>query len=385
MVNHQPAAHVDSSTVFVYTQIPLNHLVFVHTGDIFKASYEISLFITDEDEKVVATDIWSEEVTREDYAVTRKSDEFHHSRTRLSLVPGEYKIVAHLVDLDNRERLTVRKPVKIEAYDREKIVIGIPLLLAPDSLGMFDPVNTFPIVDGRISNDIDSFSVLLTIRSPAEESKIAALKYRLYGEDEVLFKDSTSLTLQPGLTSHLINIPTEGMFAREYDIAINLNSEGDTVSHSLKVLVDWIGFSRSIGDIKEAVEQSRYVANRKQLAMMRDAKGESKREAFLEFWKSLDPTPETPRNELMDEYYMRVAYSNRQFETYQNGWESDRGMVYIIYGRPDDLESHPGSGNQRSYQIWTYYENNLRFVFEDANRFDDYRLVTPLYPAGVRR
>jgi len=373
--------------IFVYTQIPLNRLVFVHTGDIFKASYEISLFIMDEDEKVVATDIWNEELTREEFAVTRQSDEFHYSRARLSLVPGEYKIIAHLGDLDNRDRLTVRKPVNVEDYDSEKIVIGNPVLLAGDALDLSDPGNAFPIVDGRISNNIDSFSVLLTIRSPAEESKIATLKYRLYGEDadEVLFKDSTSLTLQPGLTTHLIHIPTGGMFAREYDLAINLDSEGETASQSLKVLVDWIGFSRSIGDIKEAVEQSRYVANRKQLAVMREAKGESKREAFLEFWKSLDPTPETPRNELMDEYYMRVAYSNRQFETYQHGWESDRGMVYIIYGRPDDLEYHPGTGNRRSYQIWTYFENNLRFVFEDANRFDDYRLVTPLYPAGVHR
>ncbi|MCK4723767.1 MAG: GWxTD domain-containing protein, partial [Dehalococcoidia bacterium] len=64
------------------------------------------------------------------------------------------------------------------------------------------------------------------------------------------------------------------------------------------------------------------------------------------------------------------------------GWESDMGMVYIIYGQPDDIERHPFDIDRKPYQIWFYYSKGWRFVFMDVNMLGDYRLVTPLYPSG---
>ncbi|MFC1548292.1 GWxTD domain-containing protein, partial [Candidatus Neomarinimicrobiota bacterium] len=85
-------------------------------------------------------------------------------------------------------------------------------------------------------------------------------------------------------------------------------------------------------------------------------------------------------NEVMDEYYRRVAYSDTHFKSYQAGWETDLGMVYIIYGPPDDIERYPFELDSKPYQIWYYYEQHWRFVFVDQNMFGDYRLITPLYP-----
>ena len=93
----------------------------------------------------------------------------------------------------------------------------------------------------------------------------------------------------------------------------------------------------------------------------------------------MDPSPGTEENELMDEYYRRVDFSNANFGTMQQGWQSDRGMVYIILGAPNDIERHPFESDGKPYEIWTYYRINRDFIFVDTTGFGDYRLVSPFW------
>jgi hypothetical protein len=55
------------------------------------------------------------------------------------------------------------------------------------------------------------------------------------------------------------------------------------------------------------------------------------------------------------------------------------GMVYIIFGTPNNIERHPFDIDARPYEIWTYYENNREFIFVDISGFGDYRLQTPIW------
>ena len=72
------------------------------------------------------------------------------------------------------------------------------------------------------------------------------------------------------------------------------------------------------------------------------------RDAFIEqFWLRRDPTPDTPENEFKEEHYRRIAYANEHFASGIQGWRTDRGRIYIVFGPPDEIESHPSGG---SYQ-----------------------------------
>ena len=100
---------------------------------------------------------------------------------------------------------------------------------------------------------------------------------------------------------------------------------------------------------------------------------------FFQFWKKRDPTPETEYNELMEEYFGRVDYTNEYFDaSWRPGWETDLGMIYILFGTPDEIQrTNPRSSSSAVYQIWYYYRVNKQFVFKDQNGFGDYRLDTP--------
>jgi len=73
---------------------------------------------------------------------------------------------------------------------------------------------------------------------------------------------------------------------------------------------------------------------------------DEERDQFIEaFWQRRDPTPDTEENEFKEEHYRRMAYANEHFAAGIQGWRSDRGHMYIVFGPPDETESHPSGGN----------------------------------------
>ncbi len=72
---------------------------------------------------------------------------------------------------------------------------------------------------------------------------------------------------------------------------------------------------------------------------------DEERDAFIEqFWRRRNPNPDSPDNTFRDEYYRRIAYANEHFAAGEPGWMTDRGMIYIKYGKPDSIDSHPSGG-----------------------------------------
>jgi hypothetical protein len=79
----------------------------------------------------------------------------------------------------------------------------------------------------------------------------------------------------------------------------------------------------------------------------------------------------------MESYYGRVQYANEHFRTNHEGWDTDRGHIYILYGEPTDIERHPFEAGSYPYEVWYYSQLAKRFMFVDYTGFGDYSLVTP--------
>ena len=73
---------------------------------------------------------------------------------------------------------------------------------------------------------------------------------------------------------------------------------------------------------------------------------DEERQQFVEqFWLRRDPTPDTEENEYKEEHYRRIAYANDHYASGIPGWKTDRGRIYIKYGAPDEIDSHPSGGS----------------------------------------
>src|SRR2546426_4021776 len=121
---------------------------------------------------------------------------------------------------------------------------------------------------------------------------------------------------------------------------------------------------------------------------------DDERERFIEeFWRRRDPDPDTDENEFKEEYYERIAYANEHFSSGIPGWKSDRGRIWIMYGKPDERESHPmggqydrpsyeGGGSTTTYPFETWFYRYLAGVgsgieieFVDPTGSGEYRIA----------
>ncbi|MGC1998542.1 MAG: GWxTD domain-containing protein, partial [Candidatus Acidiferrales bacterium] len=55
--------------------------------------------------------------------------------------------------------------------------------------------------------------------------------------------------------------------------------------------------------------------------------------------------PDSAENTFKEEHYRRIAYTNEHFSSGIPGWKTDRGRIYIMWGPPDEIQSHPSGGS----------------------------------------
>jgi GWxTD domain-containing protein len=92
-------------------------------------------------------------------------------------------------------------------------------------------------------------------------------------------------------------------------------------------------------------EDVRWIISDEERAAFKQLSNDEERDNFIEaFWQRRDPTPDTVENEFKEEHYRRMAYANEHFAAGIPGWKTDRGKMYIMYGPPDEIESHPSGG-----------------------------------------
>jgi GWxTD domain-containing protein len=93
-------------------------------------------------------------------------------------------------------------------------------------------------------------------------------------------------------------------------------------------------------------EDVRWIITDEERAAFKQLSNDEERDQFIEqFWLRRDPTPDTAENEYKEEHYRRIAYANEHFAAGVPGWKTDRGRMYIIYGPPASIESHPSGGS----------------------------------------
>ena len=121
---------------------------------------------------------------------------------------------------------------------------------------------------------------------------------------------------------------------------------------------------------------------------------DEEREQFIEqFWRRRDPDPDTEVNEYLEEHYERVAYSNQHFTSGIPGWKTDRGRIYIMYGAPNEKETHPsgglyerpsyeGGGSTTTYPFETWFYrylpgigSGIEIEFVDPTGTGEYRIA----------
>ena len=137
------------------------------------------------------------------------------------------------------------------------------------------------------------------------------------------------------------------------------------------------------------------ITDEEQQAFKRLTADEERYQFIEQFWLRRDPSPDSLQNEARDEHYRRIAYTNERFSSGRPGWRSDRGRIYITFGPPDQIESHPSGGQYDRpleegggttstfpFEIWRYrylegpdLGNEVVIEFVDPTMTGEYRMT----------
>lgn len=200
-------------------------------------------------------------------------------------------------------------------------------------------------------------TVLVKFRSPVLRQIRIDCFFREFGAapppfsvkppDENKYRPDSSYTMDLSTNQFVLKMPQHGFYHVK-------SSEGEA-------LLNLFTFSTtypSLGNSDEMINSTRYIMERTEYENCKEAP--EQKTAIDNFWLTIGGSNERAR-ELLKRYYGRVAEANRAFTSYAQGWKSDRGMIFIVFGPPTNIYK------SKKDEIWVYgNEANpaaLRFVF----------------------
>jgi GWxTD domain-containing protein len=316
----------------LYLTIPQQKLQYVAENDVFYGRYEIQLTVYDEENNQLMGDYWRRKVSEDTVAV--------QDSVKLRLPQGSDFYMLRILDLQGGELLsTMQKLVQVKNLGN--LFWGIE----HDTLTF-----TFTVLNPQ--GNIDS--IVATIGGT---KKTKATRKGVYA-DSLVFD-------------------VAGLSIDEHMLDIELYSEFGKIDQSLIPVKVTRPFYLDEETWFMKIEQLQYIASPTERNILRNAAVAERDSLWLEFWKTLDPTPNTAYNEKEVEYYERIAYAEEHFSNGDRGWRSDRARIFVEHGPPDEIQAYPYELDSFPYEIWLYYKNNLRFVFVDRYGFGQFILINP--------
>jgi GWxTD domain-containing protein len=137
-----------------------------------------------------------------------------------------------------------------------------------------------------------------------------------------------------------------------------------------------------------------YIITPDERKVFKDLKNDEERESFIEqFWDRRNPERRVSYNSFKEEHYRRIAYANDHYHSGIAGWRTDRGRIYIMFGKPDQLESHPtggfyartaseggGTTSTKPFEKWWYRHidgvgDDIEIEFVDTSGGNEFRIA----------
>jgi len=369
----------DTTLLLVSISLPNRALTFTREGDRYRAPYEVSLTLS-RGSADVATVNAMEIVRVGSFRETNRTDESVIFQHYFHLAPGEYSLSAMIRDVGGSRSAT------------QQASVGVPVL---GSGRLSTPVLVYE-ASGRTVLD-SAPGLLASPRSSAVfgRDSTVAVYIEAYGQGPRLpvdfvvrndkgaqvWRDSANLARRGMLFSGIVSVPISNIGIGTAQVSFTRRDATDTVKAPL-----FVSFGEDIPlmSFEDMIGYLRFFATPGRLNALKSAPPEKRASVWAEFLRATDPYPETPINEDMQAYFGRIQIANAQFRMDRNpGWLSDRGMVFVALGEPDQIIERNVNqsitttqmGNTTRLQIWQYRQYDAQLIFYDDT--GKWRLTRP--------
>ncbi|MDP4115515.1 MAG: GWxTD domain-containing protein [Bacteroidota bacterium] len=363
----------------VFVSVPYKEMQFVVSNEGLVSNYSISVSIFDENkDKLISEKTWNEKVNAPGFDNTLSRNNSNISLRSFYVAPGKYTVRTEVEDRETKNPISSESQFTVRDMNGEIICSDIMLISSMSNVGGTNRI--VPNITRNVYSQKKGIPLFFEVYSKKDTT--VSIVYKVADEsNKIFYIENTTKKLDSGKTQIFYSIKDSSFSLGKYLIQVEvMDKDKKVLASTVKMFFSrWSGVPENIKDLDKAIAQLVYIATDKEMKAFKDAANkDEKLKLYLEFWKKKDPVPSTEENEVFDEYYRRINYANEHFTTYMEGWRSDRGMVSIIMGLPNNIDRHPFEYDSKPYEIWEYYNINRQFVFMDETGFGDYRLITPM-------
>jgi len=373
-------------------RLPRSELLFERSPTGYRAAYEIRvIFSTEKGKKEIAGDAYTRELRVRGYSETQAQGNDIVDHVTFRIPPGQYRVGIILTDLNAERPSSTTLPIEVPGIAQGQIWLTDVYFgtVGGDSTGSTGQrAALIPNPSRSFGDELPRFAVggeVVDNRPQGAPDSTYKLNYQVLNElQAVVARGDTSIVRRGPRTPFLIRPGFGPLESGTYRFILELSSpltpapdkkKKPAPIRREKSFTVVPSAASATADIKTALEVLRYIATEAELTEMDGLKSPEERQRYWEaFWRSRDQSPETTRNEAMEEFYKRVRYADQRFGVGGPGWKTDMGRTYIVYGQPDEIVRNPFRFDGPPEEIWYYYQLRKTFVFVDMDGFGRYEL-----------
>ncbi|MBT8384008.1 MAG: GWxTD domain-containing protein [Ignavibacteria bacterium] len=370
-------------------KIPYNRLVFERDNGNYSAGLRVLVEIEDQQSNLIDRDIKDTELIVNNFEATNERGFFLQDYLKFELTGDKYFVKTTITDLNSQNELKL-EPAKIELTKIPDEKILHPLVIETKDTEC-EIENAFKLANfgGNVPFSPNAYNLII----PLIDTSVQTINVSIINnEDTLLSSTITELYEFPiGISkcnSNLVvqqddeSIETINFVVRNVNEKLREGRVKLTVIHGEEIIkefnseVIWIDKPFSLRDPAMAIELLKYITADSVISRLLSVDELDYPRVLHEYWNGFDPTPETSYNQLMTEYYRRIDYAAKEFRGLgkENGVKTDRGMIYIRFGKPEDVER--SSNNQgQVVETWTYKNPERKFVFVDKRGIGNFTLI----------
>jgi GWxTD domain-containing protein len=365
--------HPDTTLSLLTLSLTARTLTFTREGDRFRAGYTVTADLRQG--ASIAHHFDAKEVVRvRSFKETTRGEESIIFQEYFELPPGLYALSLAVRDESGAKVGSYEADVTIPTISSRGLSSSIPVHEATARAS----VDSLPhLVTAPRSTAVFGRDTLLTAYveayelAPGEQIQAAVRGER----GAVLWSQSIDLTRAGRVASGMVKVPVSKLGIGAVELIVSRAGVSDSSRTPLFVS---FGDELPIASFEDMLSYLRYYASPSRIRALREAAADMRSDAWAAFLTETDPVPTTPQHEGLQLYFARIQRANLEFrEEGGAGWLTDRGMVFVSLGEPDQiLEPTGGQLNQRGQaQIWDYQRLQLQLVFIDQTGFNRWRLT----------
>jgi GWxTD domain-containing protein len=361
-----------------YVEICNEGLQFLRLDEGYRASADVVVVLRDDDGSQVTGDTYRISLWSSTYEGTNSPDSCKTRAMRFRAEPGDFKMEVTVFDGDSRSKSVLNGSISLGGFETRPALSDIVFLSKAGGSESERWPGFRPNV-GRVYSVVsEDITFCYEIYRGENDTDSATVVYRVDDENgNHVFREAKHYSGEQRVVC-IERLAVDSLSNGRYTLTATLVGRDDRPlvqrSRAFQVRSDELYLTRNL---EEAEALLAYIASGSLIDAFRKADVQERKRIWDDFWREKDPTPRTPRNEFYEEHVRRFRYANAHFpSSLSEGWQTDRGRIYILYGEPDERESYSMEVDRNPMEIWYYFDLGKRFVFVDETGFGDFVLVS---------